>query len=196
MGSIKIKYLFEKRKGRGTIVTGIELFLNNRIYGPEQHPYGWEKFVYDDENIHYALLQLLAERSPNFAQTLLSLTYLPHNVSVILKPEQGLFDLKFIVDNVPFYCEVKVWAILSENQLVRQVDFLKEQDARGVYVLFTKAAAAWSSSDISEQSQGRCRTVGIEELVDALKSISNVSSEVAEVAAAYHRALTSLDSRY
>ncbi len=32
-------------------MTSIEFFLNKQIYSSESHPRGWDKYVYDDENI-------------------------------------------------------------------------------------------------------------------------------------------------
>lgn len=177
-------------------MTGIEFFLTKQIYGPEQHPHGWDKYVYDDENIHYALLQLLSESCPAFAQKLLGLSESPERVSVFPKPKRGLFDLQFTADDMIIFCEVKVWASLSEDQFLRQTTFLKEQNAKGIYVLFTKAADAWPSTVVLERSEGRCRVVGVQELSDALGAVeTEIPAEVAEVAAAYRSVLKSIGAR-
>ena len=63
-------------------MTGIEFFLTKQIYSAAQHPYGWDKYVYDDENIHYALLQILSEHSYRFIQSLFELSTIPQDVSV------------------------------------------------------------------------------------------------------------------
>jgi hypothetical protein len=68
-------------------------------------------------------------------------------------------------DGAATYCEVKVWAGLSESQFLRHTAFLKERNAKGVYVLFTKAADAWPASVVSERSEGRCHVMGVAELL-------------------------------
>lgn len=178
-------------------VTGLDLFLTNRIYGSKQHPLGWDKYVYDDESIHYGLLQFLSERSPAFVQSILRISGLPKNVSVLPKPEGGLFDLVFLVDGAPTYCEVKVWARLSDAQFSRQIAFLAEKKAKGFYVLFTKAADDWSPELVSKKSAGRCHVVGVADLLKTLDSFGNdLPKEVTEVAVAYRGALNHLNTRW
>lgn len=178
-------------------MSGIELFLTKQLYGSDQHPRGWDKFVYDDENLHYALLQLLSESSKAFAQKFLGLSVAPTQLSVTLEPERGLFDLLFLADGIPHYCEVKVWAQLSESQFQRQIDFLKPCQAKGIYVLFTKAADIWSPTAVLEKSFGLSRVVGITDLLPMLNSLEReLPLDVLEVAAAYKRALLSLNVRW
>lgn len=178
-------------------MTGIDLFLTKRIYGPEQHSRRWDKYVYDDENIHYGLLQLLSERSPDFAQAFLHTSSLPTSISIRPEPERGLFDLLFLVDGAATYCEVKVWAALSDSQFWRQTRFLAENNAKGVYVLFTKAADAWSHELVSQKSEGRAHVVGVDGLLQALDSVSNdLPKDVIEIAEAYRKALIHLNARW
>jgi hypothetical protein len=178
-------------------MTGIEFYLTKKIYGPEQHPNGWDKYVYDDENVHYALIQILIENSQLFTQTFLGLETIPEEVDVFPQPDRGLFDLKFTVGKIQTYCEVKVWAGLSEDQFQRQNIFLKEQDAKGIYVLFTKAADAWPSAVVSERSEGRCKVLGIQDMIDAIDSIgTDIPEQVSEIARAYKMSLSKLYSRW
>lgn len=114
--------------------------LKKRFYSGNQHPRGWDKFVYDDENIHYAILWLLLENNPTFACNFLDILVFPQPLSVTLKPERGLFDLLFVVNGSHYYCEIKVWVALSKDQFQRQSDFLMSRQATGIYALFTKVA--------------------------------------------------------
>ena len=177
-------------------ITSIDLFLNQQIYSSNQHPKHWDKYAYDDEKIHYVLLKILSESCYSFSETLLGLPNTPKSVRVIMEPHGGLFDLEFIVDGVSIYCEVKIWANLSSSQFNRQITFLGLHGYDAIYILFTKAAAAWSSS-LSTASGGRCRAISLQNLMNALNSIgTNIPIELAEIVAAYQTALISLASRY
>jgi hypothetical protein len=178
-------------------MTGIDLFLTKCIYDQEQHPRHWDKYVYDDENIHYGILQLLAERSPDFAQAVLRTSRRPESISVVPQPKRRLFDLLFLVDGAYTYCEVKVWASLPDSQFMRQTMFLAENDAMGVYVLFTKSADAWVPEVVSQRSEGRAHVIGTHGLMRALDSIgTDLPKEVTEVAEAYRKALIHLNARW
>ena len=178
-------------------MSGIELFLTAKIYGHDQHPLGWDKYVYDDENIHYAVLKLLSESCPAFAHAILQLPTLPSVTTVLFQPERGLFDLLFRTDGIQTYCEIKVWANLSEDQLLRQTLFLKEHTARGVYVLFTKAADTWSPSEISSKSEGRANSVRCTQLLEALDTLGHDQPlALLDLACAYRKALMHLTSRW
>ncbi|WP_447599071.1 hypothetical protein [Nitrospira sp. Nam80] len=178
-------------------MSGIELFLTTRIYGAEQHPRSWDKYIYDDENIHCGLIQLLAEKSPTFVQVLLGLSCVPQSVSILYEPEQGLFDFALIVNGSPIYCELKVWANLTEKQFIRQIGFLAQRNARGIYLLFTKAADAWPADVVARRSDGLCDVVGIGRLLEALEAIdSDVPADGTEVAGAYRKVLKHLNARW
>jgi hypothetical protein len=130
-----------------------------------------DKFVYDDENIHYVMLHLMCQSSGAFAQRFLDLPAKPERVSVVLEPEHGLFDLLFVVGQINHYCEVKVWATLSDTQFARQTDFLKTRHAGGLYVLFTKAADAWPPDRVAAESGGQSRAIGANGLLSTLSSL-------------------------
>ena len=66
-----------------------------------------------------------------------------------------------------------------------------------MYILFTKAANKWPLDIVLKRSEGLCRVVGIDEIIEALGSLGeNQSVELAEVATAYRKALNSLKSRW
>jgi hypothetical protein len=177
-------------------MTGIELFLTKKIFGSEQHPLHWDRYAYDDENVHYTILQILCESSPVFAQALLALSVAPKHVSVSFKPEKGLFDLCFEADDAKHYCEVKIWARLSPAQFQKQTAFLTERGAKGIYVLFTYAADNWPQEEVFKQSAGLSRVVNGVDLLGMLASVEkDLPDDVLEIASAYRKALESLNLR-
>lgn len=178
-------------------MTGIDLFLRKQFYCRDQHARGEDKFVYDDENIHYAILWILVDRSPAFARSFLAMSESPHSLSATLKPDGGLFDLLFVVDGSHHYCEVKVWASLSDDQFQKQSAFLASHEAKGIYVLFTKAADRWRSSLVHKESGGRSRVIGVSALVEMCSALeSELPAEVRELADAYRGALLDLNGRW
>jgi hypothetical protein len=118
-------------------------------------------------------------------------------VDVTLEPERGLFDLLFSSDGERYYCEVKIWAPLSEAQFGRQTAFLRERKAKGIYVLFTKAADAWSPQKVIADSFGHSRVIGLSDLRACLDSLEQqLPSEVQELATAYLDVIRSLNARW
>lgn len=178
-------------------MNSLELLLTRRIYGPDDHPRQWDKFVYDDEHLHYAILQLLCESSSVFRTKLLHLPSPASELTLGYKPEGGLFDLLFDVAGSRHYCEVKIWADLSETQFEKQTAHLYQVNAKGVYVLLTKAAYRWPPTLIAQRSGGRSRVVTLSALRGMLSGVeANLAAEVIEVAHAYDKALESLNTRW
>lgn len=168
-----------------------------QIFTPEEHPRGEDEFVYDNEHIHYGILRVLCEGSPTFAQKFLMLSVAPKHISIRSKPEKGLFDLLFEADNEQHYSEIKIWAQLEPSQFQRQTAFLAACGAKGIYLLFTKAAAAWSHRRVSDESAGVSRVVNGKDLLTMLASLGEgVPNDVLEVADAYRKVLESLNGRY
>ena len=178
-------------------MNSLELLLTRRIYGPDDHPRGWDKFVYDDEHLHYAILQLLCESSRAFRTKLLQLSSPASGLIFGYKPEGGLFDLLFDVAGSRHYCEVKIWAALSEDQFENQTAHLHQANAKGIYVLLTKAAHVWPPALIAQRSGGRSRVATLGALRSMLSGLeSDLAPEVIEVARAYDKALESLNTRW
>jgi hypothetical protein len=178
-------------------MNSLERFLMRRIYEPGDHHPGWDKFVYDDEHLHYPILQTLCEGSEAFRANLLQLTGPAPTLQVGYKPHGGLFDLLFDVAGSMYYCEVKVWAALSENQFVRQTAYLDQVNAKGIYVLLAKAAHAWPSASVVQRSEGRSHVVTLRDLRDILSGLeTGLPIEVTEVARAYDSVLESLNARW
>jgi hypothetical protein len=178
-------------------MTGIELFLTRCIYSQEQHPRGHDKYVYDDENIHYAILQIILETSPRFTGRFLQIDVPPTPSQVTIKPEGGIFDMRVLAASKPYYVEVKLWSLLSQEQFDRQTRFLQDADAKGRYLLFTKAADAWSADAIAARSDRLSQMVTPVALADALVDMeTNLPPEVTELARAYRAALEHLGKRW
>jgi hypothetical protein len=178
-------------------MTGIKLFLTRCIYSQEQNPRGYDKYVYDDENIHYAILQILLETSARFSGRFLQIDLPATPSQVTIKPEGGIFDMRVLAGSEPFYFEVKIWSLLSHDQFDRQTHFLQNVGAKGRYLLFTRAADAWSADAIAARSDHLSQLVTPMALTNALADIdTNLPPEVTELAEAYRAALEHLGKRW
>jgi len=178
---------------------GIRFFLLYEIYSSAQHPQGWSKCIYDDENIHYGLLQIIAANSPEFTQELLGLPSVPTRVSVFQKPPSkgANFDILIEADKEPYYFEIKIWNLLSTDQLDRQTDFLCSNNCNGRYVLFTHAAQQWDASTIASRSRGRSQLVTLADLLRSLNAVkANVPQEITEIVEAYKSIIQHLERRW
>ena len=176
--------------------SGASLFLLHQLYTSEEHQLGWDKYAYDNEYIHHVLLKLFSEHSTAFAQKLLGVPTI-RSLKTAIEPERGLFDLLFVIDGESLYCEVKVWADLTKTQFDRQNGFLSESAAKGLYVLFTKAADEWPQDRVSSESRGCSRVIGLLDVVSALRTLEETSEgAVRELAVAYRTSLEHLNSRY
>ncbi len=179
-------------------MSGLEYFLLKQVLYSKDHPQGWDKFIYDDESIHYGLLQILLEDSPEFARSLLGLKAAPGAVSVTLKPDNGIFDLRVTTDGQAHFIEVKVWAALSHDQFDRQMKYLESNNGLAHYILFTKAADQWSSEDIASRSNGASQLIGIKQLLTIVSAIPSKETkcETVEVARAYEAVLKDIERRW
>jgi hypothetical protein len=178
-------------------MTGIEFFLKKKIYGRNEHPKGWGEYVYNFENIHFYLLQILLEDCPEFAKRLVKSSSPPKEVKVTLQPDGGTFDLLAVIDGKSFYLEVKIWATLTESQFDRQVEHIKRKKAHGCYILFTWADEKWPSDKVLKRSGNCCHKIDEKDLVKALKAIDSFSRpEIAEIAVAYHSVLRDIRRRW
>jgi hypothetical protein len=183
-------------------MNSLELLLTKQIYGPDSHPHRWDKFVYDDEHLHYAILQILFESSQTFRSSLFGLknsSSKPEFGYNNYKPKSGLFDMRFDLNGSRCYCEIKIWASLSSSQLDKQTELLQQEKAKGIYILLAKAGSVWSSAQIAEQSRGYSRVVTLNELRNILSKVAqeaDLQTEMLEIARAYDKALASLNQRW
>lgn len=167
-------------------MSSIKYFLSRQLYGTGDHPNGWNKYVYDDENIHYGLLQILLEDCHEFAKYLFDIPSTPVHIKITPKPDNGIFDMLAVVDGQAYYVEVKIWACLSEEQFSRQIEYVKANGGHGCFVLFRAAADKWSPETVLRRSDNCCRVIGGEELRRALNMVTAFSNlELAEIAEAY-----------
>ena len=97
---------------------GLALFLKHELCAREEHPLGWDKYVYDIEAVHYGLLSLLLEDCDAFAAKLLRS---PSKVRrVFLPSKRDLFDLEVSTSDTTYFIEVKTWHSLEADQFDRQ----------------------------------------------------------------------------
>lgn len=179
--------------------SSVEHFLTYAIYNKGEHPShpSWDKYVYDDENVHYALLKILLENCPKFTGVLLKREIPSADIRVSLKPDKGIFDMFAEFGGERFYFEIKIWATLTEGQFTRQVEYIKSKDVTAYYILFTKAADSWSNGAIERRSDGYCRLVGTDDLLEALESANPCSPpEVTEIAHAYKAVIKHMQNRW
>jgi len=180
----------------GAIMSGIHRFLLAPVYEAHSHPRGWSKYVYDDENIHYALLQILLQASPEFTQSLLGLVAPPSQIHVTVKPDGGILDMRIVADNAKHYLELKIWATLSKDQVDRQTRFLVGQPAIIHYLLFTNAADAWPRAGIEQCTDPVCKLIDLTNLSDALQRVRQDSErDILEITQAYRNVLQHLSER-
>jgi hypothetical protein len=176
-------------------MAALEFFLTRQVYSSEMHSGGWDKHVYDDENIHYYLLQALIEGSSSFVRSFLDLRSAPSKVRCTIKPAKGIFDMLVEADAERRYIEVKIWARFNEEQLMRQVAFLREHNARGVHLLLTKAADKWPPELVKSKCGDITRVLGTQDLLGCLRKITS-NGVLAELAIAYSAVLNHLERRW
>lgn len=177
-------------------MSGLEFFLTRQVYSSEMHSGGWDKHVYDDENIHYYLLQTLLEGSVSFAQAFLRVPQVPANIRCTIKPERGIFDMVVHADTEVRYVEVKIWARLNIEQLGRQIAFLREKRSQGIHLLLTKAADAWPAERVKAEFGVDTRVIGANDLINCLQHVALPTADLVEVADAYRAVLTHLSHRW
>lgn len=107
---------------------------------------------------------------------------------ILWEPKKQLFDLAILSDPDDLYLEIKMWSVLSDDQISRQNTFLSKEQKKGVYVLFGTSWFEHTSALLEEKSNGRCTRIGYEELIDGLNKLiiePRQSSDVVELARAY-----------
>lgn len=108
------------------------------------------------------------------------------------EPEKQLFDLG-ISDNISqFFLEIKMWSTLTDQQLDRQVAFLKSRGHRGGYVLLGTSWFEFDDTMISTRTEGLGARLGYEQLIGALNRLlvaPGQPPDVYELALAYRNAL-------
>ena len=138
------------------------------------------------------------ETDLHFAEKILNPGVPLTSVHVKHEPEHGLFDLLVKTSNANYYVEIKIWAALTEKQFNNQTKFLKENNARGVYILLANAADRWSNSMVNEKSSSRSHVTDIGDLLRALNvfEIAKPSlKEIEEIATVYGVVLEHLKSK-
>lgn len=179
-------------------MTGLEFLLTQCLYPRDEHPKQWDKYVYDSEFLHNVILKILMEIDPHFAEKILKHGVPITKVHVKHEPEHGLFDLFVKADNANYYVEIKTWSTLTEKQFNNQTNFLKENNARGVYILLANAADRWPNSMINDRSSSCSHVTNIGDLLSALNvfEIAKPSlKEIEEIVTAYRVVLEHLKSK-
>jgi len=154
-------------------VSGVDLLLGTAI---------------DYERTHQVALYTLFEKSD-----------LPELLAGVRKtrptewePEAQLFDLGLSSDTSRILLEIKMWSALTDQQLRRQVDFLKTHGHRGGYVLLGTSWFEFDDAMLAKRTEGRGARLGYEQVIDALNRLLVAPSqppEVYELALAYRNAL-------
>jgi hypothetical protein len=169
-------------------VGAFELFLLQQLTG--------ESYTYDNENIHYTIIKLMMEHSPGFRLSILSLTTDPSRFKVIVQPQSGTFDLEFLADDIPVYCEIKIWSGFHKEQLPKQAKLLEDQNATAIYLLLGKVEIVWPASLVSQETGGRGHVVGSKKLIVALDSVEGtLPLQVLEIRDVYRKAIEQLQLR-
>lgn len=110
------------------------------------------------------------------------------------EPERQLFDLGLSGDTSRVLLEIKMWSSLTDEQLGRQVAFLKTHGHRGGYVLLGTSWFEFDDAMLGERTGGLGARLGYEQLIDALNRLlvaPGQPADVYELALAYRNALDS-----
>jgi len=110
------------------------------------------------------------------------------------EPEGQLFDLGLSSDTSRVLLEIKMWSSLTDQQLGRQVGFLKTHGHRGGYVLLGTAWFEFDDAMLGERTEGLGARLGYEQVIDALNRLLVAPGQlpdVYELALAYRNALDS-----
>jgi len=156
-------------------MSGIDLLLRTAI---------------DYERTHQIVLFTLLSES-KLSEVLLNVASPKH---IHLEPERGLFDLAVQNDSTTTYVEIKMWSSLSleDKQFQRQVDFLRKNKSRGVYILLGTSWFEHTEKSISDKSDGLATKIGYDELLSSLNKLivaTGQTPEVYELALAYRNAV-------
>jgi len=110
------------------------------------------------------------------------------------EPEGQLFDLGLSGDTSRVLLEIKMWSSLSDQQLDRQVAFLKSHGHSGGYILLGTSWFEFDDAMLGERTGGLGARLGYEQLIDALNRLlvaPGQPPDVYELALAYRNALDS-----
>ena len=177
-------------------MTGIDLFLNTEIRNKE--------YMHGYENLHYGIFKILIDKKcQEFFKKLLNDDIDFESYKFQPPFPGGYFD--FLTKNKKgktYFWEMKIWDPLSQDQFEKQNEFLKNNNALVVYVLFTKAGCTWIKNDKNEQIDkkidGNIIMVGEKAVLEALEAIElqNYESDVKEVVESYKNAVKQIYDSY
>ncbi len=109
------------------------------------------------------------------------------------EPEGQLFDLGLkSTQNTYTYIELKMWSRLSENQQNRQTKYLKENNAKGIYLLLGTSWFEFTHEDVEGFSDHKPSKIGYPELIALLNQViasGKESPDVLELALSYRISL-------
>lgn len=154
-------------------MSGIDLLLRGAI---------------DYERTHQVALYVLFENS-NLPELLAAIR---RTQPTEWEPAGQLFDLGLSDDTSRVFLEIKAGSVLRDQQLGRQVAFLKTHGHRGIYVLLGTSWFEFDDAMISKQTEGLGAKLGYEQLIDALNRLlvaPGQPPDVCELALAYRNAL-------
>jgi hypothetical protein len=175
----------------------LAFFLNHPLYTSDQHDYGYEKYVYDDEFIHYGLLSILLQASSALTTRVLQTA----DDAVVKRVMPGLrrhpFDLEVDIGDAIFYFEIKTWSSLTEDQFTRQTQFLHQSEvSRAIYLLPPLQSRFWDADRIERESNGRSQLLRFSELARAVSdSLGSLPPPIDRIAKAYLDILPQLEKR-
>lgn len=133
-------------------MSGIDLLLRGAI---------------DYERTHQVALYVLFENS-NLPELLAAIR---RTQPTEWEPAGQLFDLGLSDDTSRVFLEIKAGSPLKDQQLGRQIAFLKTHGHRGVYVLLGTSWFEFDDAMISKQTEGFGAKLGYEQLIDALNRL-------------------------
>lgn len=146
----------------------------------------------DYERTHQVVLYTLFERSDLPAL----LAGVRRNEPTEWEPERQLFDLGLCGDSSRVLIELKMWSSFTDQQLRRQVAFLKEHGHRAGYILFGTSWFEYDETMVGEQTEGLGTRLGYDEVIYALNRLlvaPGQPADVYELTLAYRNVL---DSQY
>jgi hypothetical protein len=154
-------------------MSGINLLLSSAI---------------DYERTHQIALYTLLTQS-HFPRTWLGIS---KECQIEWEPEKQLFDLLVSTSNSKIYIELKMGTTLGDSQFRRQLDFLKKNHSKAIYILLGTSWFEYSTGRIEQSSKDLACKVGYQELLDALNKFLvelNQPPDVYEFALAYRNTL-------
>ena len=176
--------------------TALDHLLSYALYEKCQHPKQrtWDKFVYDEEVLHYGLLSMFLKASPGFAKDFLQLRRRPRVHAVMPPYSDHPFDLEIRTASQIYYAEVKTWSRLTANQLSRQTAHLRDRGATGIYVMTD--FQGWTDEQIAAETGARARLFSFEDVHSSIRShLNELGSPAKQVGQSYVKVLAALCKR-